>query len=850
MRFCFILGSGASVQSGVPTGQRLVNEWLRTLFGHQCPGQKEDAMPAWAADAFADIPGFTWERRADFYGYIYSRRFPDNASGQAWLRQLMNRKIPSFGYSVLARILSDTRHNLVITTNFDNLVHEALTAHGQPRAFIAHSPGDARFIPNHEDKPRILKLHGDIDRETYNAAALIHELKDDWVQPLQHLLGAYTPVFLGYGGCDPGLMRFLNNIYQPSDARVRPIWAYRVNVEALPMAKDPAANPPGRPDTNFATEFAGKHGAWWLPTPGFDELMVLLAHALSIPHAGKEIAATAERLRDDYQKNLTDALKNARSADGSKWCPQLDAMTRLAEEHLIGASDTRRWPEWQEYIESAVTPEEKISRCREAVAKLPDDPRVFALLSDAVFSKNPSDPEAKLVLELAITMGIRQFGPDSEELLFVRRAAASQKSRSGRPTEAEPELREIVKQLTLLLGTDSPQTLRARNMLASCLNQQGKAAEAEAEHRAVLEIRERVLGPEHRDTLSTRNNLAIALLAQGQAAAAEVELRGLLEVQVKLFGADHPDLLISRGNLANALRALGKYADAEEECRLVLALCERVFGTEHPFTLTSRNNLAALLDDQGKFAEAEAEHRAVLAGRQRILGSEDPDTLCSRNNLAEALRAQGKDEEAEVEHRCVLALRERVLGLEHADTLASRIHLANALQSRGKASEAEAQYRAVFAVQEQVLGPEHPETLGCRNNLATALWAQRKNREAEAEHRAVLAVMKRVLGPEHPDTLKSRNNLAAAFRVQGKHAKAEVEHRAVLDLQERVLGLEHPHSSRSHYNLALCLGDQKKLEEGKREAGAAYAGYRKMLGEEHPRTVAAKELVEKLEGMK
>ena len=59
-------------------------------------------------------------------------------------------------YFVLARILTQTRHNIVITTNFDNLVQDALNAIGTPRSFIAHSPDEARFIHNHSDKPRIL----------------------------------------------------------------------------------------------------------------------------------------------------------------------------------------------------------------------------------------------------------------------------------------------------------------------------------------------------------------------------------------------------------------------------------------------------------------------------------------------------------------------------------------------------------------------------------------------------------------------------------------------------------------------------------------------------------------------
>ena len=49
----------------------------------------------------------------------------------------MTDKEPSFGYSVLAQILAGTRHNVVITTNFDNLVVDALSFYCRARLPLA-----------------------------------------------------------------------------------------------------------------------------------------------------------------------------------------------------------------------------------------------------------------------------------------------------------------------------------------------------------------------------------------------------------------------------------------------------------------------------------------------------------------------------------------------------------------------------------------------------------------------------------------------------------------------------------------------------------------------------------------
>lgn len=106
VRYCFILGSSASITSGVPSGAKLVDWWLTDMYRDSQPGAGEEKLRAWAEQEFANIPGFSWNNRASFYGQIYNRRFPDNASGQTWLRKLMENKHPSFGYTVLARILS------------------------------------------------------------------------------------------------------------------------------------------------------------------------------------------------------------------------------------------------------------------------------------------------------------------------------------------------------------------------------------------------------------------------------------------------------------------------------------------------------------------------------------------------------------------------------------------------------------------------------------------------------------------------------------------------------------------------------------------------------------------------
>ena len=61
------------------------------------------------------------------YSAIFDETFKiSKKDGFAFLEKEMEGKEPSCGYSVLAQILAKNQHNIVITTNFDSIVEDAL----------------------------------------------------------------------------------------------------------------------------------------------------------------------------------------------------------------------------------------------------------------------------------------------------------------------------------------------------------------------------------------------------------------------------------------------------------------------------------------------------------------------------------------------------------------------------------------------------------------------------------------------------------------------------------------------------------------------------------------------------
>jgi len=113
-RFCFILGAGASVSSGIPAASKMANQWRKYLLKHEPQTTKK-----WAKK----------KNCGNFYSKLYEMRFSAYPfDGYIWLQNAMKGSVPGLGYYHLANILTTdkTTINLVITTNFDSLIEKAI----------------------------------------------------------------------------------------------------------------------------------------------------------------------------------------------------------------------------------------------------------------------------------------------------------------------------------------------------------------------------------------------------------------------------------------------------------------------------------------------------------------------------------------------------------------------------------------------------------------------------------------------------------------------------------------------------------------------------------------------------
>lgn len=256
-RYCFILGAGASRSSGIRTGEQLMREWHTFLLE-----RGEDYICESAEDAGLALEEYEHLLSPDAklnnkdYFTLYDLRFAGQASAAYdALEREMEGKQPGFGYYPLSMLLTNTENKLVITTNFDSLIEDAIYIYTHKHPLVVGHESLAGFIGNNVRRPVIAKVHRDLFFSPMSRNQDMQALAEGWKKPLGNALQRYIPIVIGYAGGDRTLMTLLSkmklkNIY----------WCYV-----------------GRKPDDDICSVVEKNQGYLVRILGFDEIMFQLA---------------------------------------------------------------------------------------------------------------------------------------------------------------------------------------------------------------------------------------------------------------------------------------------------------------------------------------------------------------------------------------------------------------------------------------------------------------------------------------------------------------------------------------------------------------------------------------------
>lgn len=309
-RFCFILGSGASVESGIPSGSTLEMQWMDCLMGRQgdrgMPAMDEDETWRLASDLYAEKEikhefseiEAAWQSAkkegkaisSEYYFDIYRLRFHANPrKGYSYLEKIMERCDPSLGYHTLAKLLTENnQNNLVITTNFDSLVEDALFLYTDKKPLVVSHESLVDYMDANIQRPIVAKVHRGLMYAPFNSPETTNELKAEWQTALNHALNTYTPIVIGYAGGDHSLMSFLED--DRTEMRKGVYWCYcgKPELSDLPEEK--------------IQRFVEKRNGYFVAIDGFDALMVEIGKTMY--EDAIRPGVTEEHLKKMYEKRV------------------------------------------------------------------------------------------------------------------------------------------------------------------------------------------------------------------------------------------------------------------------------------------------------------------------------------------------------------------------------------------------------------------------------------------------------------------------------------------------------------------------------------------------------------------
>ena len=284
--FAWVLGAGASRASGIPTASELVQRWLVEIYTRMDRGGL--TLEQWANAENLGIKGFEFKLATSFYSQIYLTRFrnyPDE--GYAYLEDIMAGRDPSPGYSILAKLMEDTRHRVAITTNFDNLIADALSIYTATYPFVCGHESLTSYARVSMRRPLVCKIHRDLLLSPKNDPRSLRRLHDSWGNVIRSMLTHFTPIFIGYGGNDDSLMDLLESL-DPGEIRGQPLWCYY--------------------EKHFPSErivdLMKQHKGILIPVPDFDLLMVLIGNEMGVRALDEVLEKRAKARTEKYRKQI------------------------------------------------------------------------------------------------------------------------------------------------------------------------------------------------------------------------------------------------------------------------------------------------------------------------------------------------------------------------------------------------------------------------------------------------------------------------------------------------------------------------------------------------------------------
>jgi hypothetical protein len=198
--FALLLGSGLSRAAQIPTGWEITIDLIRRVALAQGADEPED-WAKWYRTKFGGEPNYSTlleelalspeERRSILHSYIE----PSAEDRQE------HRKVPTKAHLAIADLVEAGYIRVIVTTNFDRLMENALRERGVEPTIVASADALSGAEPLTHSTCYILKLHGDYkDSRILNTDAELSAYPPDYDRLLDRIFDEHGLILAGWSG--------------------------------------------------------------------------------------------------------------------------------------------------------------------------------------------------------------------------------------------------------------------------------------------------------------------------------------------------------------------------------------------------------------------------------------------------------------------------------------------------------------------------------------------------------------------------------------------------------------------------------------------------------------------------
>lgn len=230
-RFALLLGSGVSYSAGIPTGWDVVADLIGRLAVAEGEHGRPDDPVAWHLERHGQAPDYstlleeiapTAAQRRDLLASYFEPTDDEREVGI---------KTPTRAHRSIAKLVARGTVTVIVTTNFDRLLEQALIAEGVEPAVIATAAAAQGALPLAHSRCTIIKVHGDfLDPNFKNTAGELSAYEPSVDAILDRVFDEYGLVVCGWSATwDPALR---NAIARCATRRFGMYWATRGELTA------------------------------------------------------------------------------------------------------------------------------------------------------------------------------------------------------------------------------------------------------------------------------------------------------------------------------------------------------------------------------------------------------------------------------------------------------------------------------------------------------------------------------------------------------------------------------------------------------------------------------------------